>query len=198
MMTEHYVEQEASRSTSCKRRLYSLVVAFAYICITASVILFVAVIIGLSRTKNCAGCRSNSTGSTATIATVFFVVGVTLALLVRLKRGSNSSTPQVVISPIPAEDLEKSPAPILPYNHIPQRQQFLNSVKHSSIDLPDYFTAVENIEEVYLSVEAAVWTDDIPETPPPCYEQALKMASITSEGDTHSSLKHGNADGTRL
>ena len=192
-MTEHYVEQEASRSSKCKRRL----VAFAYICITASVILFVVVIIGLSRTKNCAGCRSNSTGSTATIATVFFILGVTLALLVRLKRGSNSST-QVVISPIPAEDLEKSPAPILPYNHIPQRQLFLNSVKHSSIDLPDYFTAVQNIEEFYLSVEAAVWTQNIPETPPPCYEQALKMASITSEGDTHSSLKHGNADGTRL
>ena len=61
----------------------------------------------------------------------------------------------------------------------------------STGELPYYLTVVQNIEEVYFSVDAEIWTEHFPETPPPCYEQALEMtaalASTTSEADTHNS-----------
>lgn len=96
-------------------------------------------------------------------------------------RGQNSPTPQVIVSLIPEEDLEKSPAPILPYNHIPHYQPFV--VKTPSLDLPDYFSVAENVDELYPSVDAEVWTENVPEIPPPCYEQALAMASFASGGE---------------
>ena len=93
-----------------------------------------------------------------------------MSLCLRRTR-SLTRTPQVVISSIPAGD--KSPTPILPFNH---GEPF---VEGSSIDLPDYFTAVRNIGEVDLSVIAAVWTESIPEIGPPCYEQAFEMAATS-------------------
>lgn len=95
-------------------------------------------------------------------------------LCLRRTRRLTRTPREVVVSSIPAGDLEKSPAPTLPYNHVPHREPF---VKSSSIDLPDYFAAVRNIGEVNLSVEAEVWTEGAPEIRPPCSEQALEMAA---------------------
>ena len=102
---------------------------------------------------------------------------------------------QVAVSRIPAEDLEKSPALVLPYYHTPHYQptdlhgenslsdlpeyftpsQNSNEVESCSGDLSDYCSAVQNIDEVYSSFEVGFWTEDVPNTPPPCYEQALEM-----------------------
>lgn len=97
------------------------------------------------------------------------------------KKGQNNAyddTPEAVISFIPAEDLEKSPAPVLPYNYIPRVAAFEKKVP--SLDLPDYYTVVQNFDQLYSVVDADedIWTVDvpeIPETPPPCYAKALEM-----------------------
>ena len=74
---------------------------------------------------------------------------------------------------IPTEDLDNSAAAILPFVRVPRRLPFIET---SSIDsLPDYFTVVQNADEVYLSMDADVWTENVTETPPPSYEEALEM-----------------------
>ncbi|XP_078345252.1 uncharacterized protein LOC144630756 [Oculina patagonica] len=161
------------------------------------------------------------------------------------RRQSIALTPRVVTSFIPAEDLEKSPAPALPYIHVTHQQPFVNasstdllacvfferseaaaerdgctqncvslpffrklfaafllyslarrpfvhvsSIDYTAPDLPDYDTAVRNIDGVYSSMNAEVWTQDFPETPPPCYEKAPEMAALvatTNEANAYSS-----------
>lgn len=76
------------------------------------------------------------------------------------RRQDISTTPDVVISEIPAEDLDKSPAPILPYCHTPHHSPFVDT---SSIDLPDYYTAV------YISNG-----DEASSANPPDYDTAVK------------------------
>ena len=111
------------------------------------------------------------------------------------QRGQNSTAvPQVAISLIPDEDLEKSPAPILPYNHIPRHEPIV--MKASTQDV----TVVKNIDEVYSSVDAKIWAEDVAETPPPCYEEALKMQTLAvavNVIDSHIS-KRENTEGTRV
>ena len=102
-------------------------------------------------------------------AVVFFVLGGSV-LLVCHQRRQRQSAPQVVVSDIPAGDLEKSPAPILPYNHIPHYQPF---VEVAFGDLPDYFSVVQNIDNFY---PAGSWTEELDvsehENLPPSYESA--------------------------
>ena len=160
-MTNHSEEQENSRLSRSKAGVCILITALGYILIATSLLLFIFTIFELF-TKN-----SNSAISKGTSATVMMIFGVTLVLLVRvqLKKGSKFSAVQVEIFAISA----------------PRRQPFVGA---SSIDLPDYFTAVQDLNEVYTSVDAALGTDD---APPPSYEEALKMASITSqENKSHS------------
>ncbi|CAH3189883.1 unnamed protein product, partial [Porites evermanni] len=89
-----------------------------------------------------------------------------------------SNSVDVVVSEIPMEDLEKSPAPILPYNHIPHRPI---RAEACSTDLPDYFIAISNVPNVSSRLgQRGFWTEDIDNSddendPPPCYEQALRM-----------------------
>ena len=160
-MTNHSEEQENSRLSRSKAGVCLLIAALGYILIVTSLLLFIFTIFELF-TKNL-----NSAISKGTSATVMMIFGVTLVLLVRvqLKKGSKFSAVQVEISAISA----------------PRRQPFVGA---SSIDLPDYFTAVQDLNEVYSSVDAAFDTDD---APPPSYEEALKMASRTSqENKSHS------------
>jgi len=113
------------------------------------------------------------------VATVLFLFGVCL-IIIFLRRRLHSPT-QVVISSIPDEDLDKSPAPILPYSHVPHRLPFV--VKACSTGLPDYFTANQKFDEATFdsSLNADVWTEDVPGTPPPCYEEALEMTLGSAE-----------------
>ena len=169
-MTEE--EEEASRSTTkSTRRLY---LSVAFFCVTASLVLFtIAVHLGIQRRLHERN-ESYLVATFATIATLLFFVGGIL-LTACWKKEQHSSTPQVVISLIPVEDLEKSPAHILPHSHIPRRQPFF--LKASPLDLPDYFTVALHIDELYPSVDVEDWTENVPETPPPSYEQALEMST---------------------
>lgn len=108
-------------------------------------------------------------------ATLLFLFG--LGLMIIFCGKTLHSTTQVVISSIPDEDLEKSPAPILPYSHVPHRLPF--DVKAFSTGLPDYFTAIQKFDEATFdsTLNADVWREGVPETPPPCYEKALEMTT---------------------
>ena len=111
-------------------------------------------------------------------AFLFNFLWVAARILCIKRKNSLTQTPQAVISSIPAGDLENSVVPTLPYNHVP-------FVESSSIDLPDYFTAVQNTDEGSTSENANVCTEGVPEIRPPSYEQALEMAilSNTSEAE---------------
>ena len=176
-MTENTAGQEASRSFKFQRRLYLLA---AFLCFAASAVVFALGFVLFI--EDCPGCRSYLAGTLGSLALVLFIAGLLILSTILCRKGrQNSLTPQVAISVIPAEDLEKSPATFQFYNHVPHYQP---SVETPSIDLPDYFTAVQNIdEEVYSSVDAKLCAQDVPETPPPCYKQALEMLSDVTVHD---------------
>ena len=150
---------------------------FAFVCINSSVALFIT--ISVMSEDNCLDCKQFSPillPMLIILAIFLLFLGVSILTPACLRQArSLFRTPQVVISSIPVGDLEKSPAPILPDNHLPHGEP--SFVKGSAIDLPDYFAAVRNIGEVDLSVDANVWTEGDPEFQPPCYEQALEMAA---------------------
>ena len=163
-------------SSKCQGRLLISVKAFAFLCIAASAAILVVVF--LLFILDCAGCRSYF-ALLGTLAAALLTAGLlTLSTILCCNIRHINTTPQVVISSIPAEDLEKSAAPILSYSHVPRHLPFIET---SSIDsLPDYFAVVQNPDEVYLSVDAGGWAEDVPETPPPCYEQALQMTTYAA------------------
>lgn len=155
-----------------------------------------AVVIVLMAPTSCSDCKRRSSGinDPNPLIQIFSAVGLSLMVLgsgllgVYFKRSKKCSARQVaklvVISTIPAEDLEKSPAPVLQHNDIPSSR--LPSSPAS--DLPDYFTAVANIDNLYSIVDAGVGTEDLPNFPPPCYEQALELTALTfttNEADTN-------------
>ena len=187
-------EELSSPSTKCTRRV-CLTLAFSSL--TASVVIFLIVIFLFEYCPDCQERfreRNESYLVTilGTIATLLFFFGGSI-LTACWRRGQNSTSeavPQVVVCLIPEEDLEKSPAPILPYNHIPRHQPIV--MKASSQDVPGYSTVVKNFDEVHASV--------IPETPPPCYEEALKMKTLAvtvNVSDTYRSQR-GNTEDTRV
>lgn len=194
-------EEEASRIRSkCARRVCLSLACFS---ITASLVIFLMVVFLFENCPDCSQRLQDRNYSylvtiLGTTATLLFFLGGSL-LTVCWKRGQNSPTPQVVVSLIPAEDLEKSPAPLLPYNHIPRHQPFV--LKACSLDLPDYFTVTQNIDKFSSSVNAEIWTsENVPETPPPCYEKALEMrtlVAIASEDSVHN-LKQENTEVTMV
>ena len=170
--------QQASRSSKCAEKPLLFLVFF---CIASSVVGLV--IIYTFRCPGCSSVTSSSVVYTYWVATVvLFLLGVMLlALAVYYKRRQHSTTSRVAISSIPAEDLEKTPAPTLHYNRV----------------LPDYFSVVQNIDDVYSSVNAAeVSSENVPETPPPRYEEAIEMATLAlltaaaNQMDTFSSMQY--------
>ena len=182
-------EQESSRSSTKFTRRICLTLAFSSL--SASVAISLIVIFSLH------GNKSYLERILGIFATLLFFLGVSIftAYSRRRQNSRSEAVPQVAVSLVPEEDLEKSPAPILPYNHIPRHQPF--AMKASSQDLPGYTTVVKNIDEVYSSVDAKVWTEDIPDIPPPCYEEALKMKTLPATvnvTDTHFSQR-GNTEG---
>lgn len=191
-------EESSSPSTKCTRRI-CLTLAFSSL--TVSVIIFLIVVFLFEYCPHCQERFRDKNESyivtiLGTVATLLFFLGGSI-LTACWRRGQNSTSeavPQVAISLIPDEDLEKSPAPILPYNHIPRHQPIV--MKTCSQDVPGYSTVVKNIDEVYSSVNAK----DVPETPPPCYEEALKIKTLAvtvNVTDTHISQR-GNTEGTRV
>ena len=163
---------------ACRRRLLFSVVAFALVCIAVSTAILGFVFSLFTSSADCVSCRSYFR-LPGIVAAVVFAAGLLILLLrpvmLCYKRRRINTTPQVVVSLIPAEDLEKSAAPILPFVHVPHRLPFIET--SSTDSLPDYFTVVQNPDEVYLSVDADDWTENVPETPPPSYEEALEMTT---------------------
>lgn len=91
----------------------------AFVCLNISVALFVA--IAIFRKEACLDCKQFSPillPMLIILATLllFLAVSILMSLCLRRTR-SLTRTPQVLISSIPAGDLEKSPTAILPYNH---------------------------------------------------------------------------------
>lgn len=108
-------------------------------------------------------------------ATVLFLIGILIiALSMRCKVRKNSLAPQVVVSEIPAEDLEKSPAPVLPYNHLPRRQAFVVDACAATNSVPD--VELENSMAYEWSSSEGI---DGPVTPPPSYEDVMGIMNST-------------------
>ena len=163
-------------SSKCRRRLLFSVIAFAFLCIAVTAIILVLVFVLFI--EDCVGCNMYSK-LLRNIAAAPFAAGLLiLSAILCYKRRRTNTTTQVVVSLIPAEDLEKSAAPILPFVHVPHRLPFIETSSINS--LPDYFTAVQNPDEVYLSVDADDWTENVPETPPPSFEEAFEMSTFAA------------------
>ena len=161
---------------------------FALFCFAASS--FGLVIIFTCFCPDCnSAIRSSVVDTYWGVTVLSFLLGVaTLTLLVHYKRRQNSTTSRVAISSNPAEDLEKSPAATLPYNRVSQRWRLpqASSTYQTSLDLPDYFTVIQNTDELYRSANTEVWAEDSLETPPPCYEEAIgrtALALLTAAAD---------------
>ena len=200
MMTVITQDEAVSEWPRCKGRICFV---FALLCLGASGISLFFMFLLFTPCTNCES-PNRDLGAGKICGGVslllFLVGGLSLALYRKHERRCPGSTTQVIVSRIPAEDLEKSPAPTLPYYHTPHYQptdlhdepsstdlpEYFTSSKNSnevescSGDLPDYRSAVQNIDEVYLSFEVGFWTEDVPKTPPPCYEQALEMETLAT------------------
>ena len=178
--------EESDCSPMCIRRFY-LSLAFLFIAgsLSISAIIVMIVVIWF---KGCTSCEKSLLESNESylvtilgcVGTLFFVLGGSILMAFSWKNVQNNTyddIPRAVISLIPAEDLEKSPAPVLPYYHIPRVAAF--EKKTPALDLPDYYTVVQNFDAFYSVVDdEGIWTVDIPEipeTPPPFYAQALEM-----------------------
>ena len=133
---------------------------------------------------------------------IFVVIGAAVIACNKRHRPESNSV-GVVVSEIPMEDLEKSPAPIFPYNHIPHRPVCAEAC---STDLPDYFSAISNVPKVSPHLgQRGFWTEDIDNSdnekdPPPCYEQALRMYGLISieSADLEDQHQQVNSEDTRL
>ena len=163
-------------SSKCRRWLSLSVIAFAFLCIAVAAVIIVVVFVLV--VEDCVGCSLYSK-LLGNIAAAVFVAGLLiLSALLCYKRRHMNTTPQVVASLIPAEDLDKTAATILPFVRVPRRLPYIEASSNNS--LPDYFTVVQNADEVYSSVEADVWTENVTETPPPSYEEALEMTTFAA------------------
>ena len=133
---------------------------------------------------------------------IFVVIGAAVIACNKRHRPESNSV-DVVVSEIPMEDLEKSPAPVLPYNHIPHRPVCAEAC---CTDLPDYFMAISNVPKVSPHLgQRGFWTEDIDNSdnekdPPPCYEQALRMYGLISieSADLENQHQQVNSEDTRL
>ena len=108
---------------------------------------------------------------------MIFLVSVCSITVWCHKKTRERNSREIAISYVPDEDLEKSPAPILP--------NFPPFGDASSSQLPDYFTAVQNIPEVSSQLNEGFWTEDIDGSDDenenlPCYEQALTMSGLSA------------------
>ena len=180
-MTENISEeQERVRSRwSTLSRGKRLALALSLVLSTAAISLLIALSRKSCNTDEKEDCEKTSQGVIVHVRrffVVFFSVIFLLSGCVIIaschKKTRERNSREIAVSYVPDEDLEKSPAPILPY--------FPPFGDASSSRLPDYFTAVQNIPEVSWQPNEELWTEDIDGSDdenekPPCYEQALAM-----------------------
>ena len=180
-MTENISEeQERVRSRwSTLSRGKRLALVLSLVLSTAAISLLIALSRKSCNTDEKEDCEKTSQGVIVHVRRFFAVFLSAIFLLSGCviiaschKKTRERNSREIVVSYVPDEDLEKSPAPILPY--------FPPFGDASSSQLPDYFTAVQNILEVSSQPNEEFWTEDIDGSDdenekPPCYEQALTM-----------------------
>lgn len=208
IMPEETNQGQGSESAKCSKKFFVLAVVFAFFCFAASVAIVIFVILFV---KVCAAASNTDitdlVGILSFVAVILLITGALTLIVSRdLRRRCNRSTPQipeVVISPILAEDLEKTPAPdLIGIDIQPRRDPSVSVVALQGIELPDYFTAMQNIDEAYSF-------EDVPdEMSLPTYEQAFRStteqlfvtlaSSKAGEIDTESSTTQGATEDTRL
>ena len=111
------------------------------------------------------------------VFSMIFLVSACVILFSCHKKTRERNSREIAVSYVPDEDFENSPAPILPY--------FPPLGDASLSQLPDYFTAVQNIPEVSSQLNEGFWTEDIDGSDdenedPPSYEQALTMSELSA------------------
>lgn len=185
-MTEYNEGQAIWRVSKVTRQVLCVIGAVAaFLCFMGSSAAFTAIFIVFC--PHCSGANSLLVWINGVAALSLSAIGITILyfLIFRCREGDNTENDaDIVISEIPAEDVEKSPAPVIPYNHISHYSPF---VQPSSRDLPDYFATIQNSNGgdlpdyysilqngsgVQLFADPAEISGDIS---PPCYEKALEM-----------------------
>ena len=193
-------------STRLRGKAYVTVFVIAFMCIVVlSVLLALKVSAkpcNSTEKDDCSQSTIELVGGGGAFILFFVVIGAAVIACNKRHRPESNST-DVVVSEIPMEDLEKSPAPILPYNHIPHRPVCAEAC---STDLPDYFIAISNVPKISPHLgQRGFWTEDIDNSdnekdPPPCYEQALRMYGLISieSADLEDQHQQVNSQDTRL
>ena len=125
------------------------------------------------------------------------LVSVCVIIVSCLKKTRERNSREMAVSYIPDEDLDNSAARErnsrgMAVSYIPDEDSTLPYFPPfgdaSSSQLPDYFTAVQNILEVSSQRNEEFWTEDIDGSDdenekPPCYEQALTMSGLSASED---------------
>ena len=112
------------------------------------------------------------------VFSMIFLLSTCVILFSCHKKTRERNSREIAVSYVPDEDLDNSPAPVL-------RPYFPPFGDASSTQLPDYFTAVQNIPEVSSQLNEGFWTEDIDGSDdenedPPSYEQALTMSGLSA------------------
>ncbi|KAM7438934.1 hypothetical protein ABFA07_011635 [Porites harrisoni] len=210
--------QPASRWSKCRTIILPAVLVFGYFCLLGAIVLLILTFCFSTpcpsndddpKSAQCKRSLKPNTGLGGIfggVAVILIIIGG-IIIIVGHKNMKRVKSVEVVVSEIPAQDLEKTPA-VFSLNYgqarIPRHEPASFVADSHSIDLPDYFTVVQqNSEDVYPSVDVAFWTEDRDvsddENPPPCYEQALKISGLlTTTNDVEVQLEQGRCEDTRL
>lgn len=209
--------EPALRWWKCRTIILPAVLVFGFFCLVGAIVLLVLMLSFFMpcpsneddpKSSQCKhSLKPNKEGGIfGGVAVILIIIGV-IIISVGHKNMKRVKSVKVVVSEIPAQDLEKTPAASsLNYGQarIPRHEPASFVADSHSIDLPDYFTIVQqNSEDVYPSVDVAFWTEDRDvsddENPPPCYEQALKISGLlTTTNDVEAQLEQGTCEDTRL
>ena len=185
-MTENTREErERLRSRwSTLSRGKRLVLVLSLVFSAAAILLLIALSRKFCNTNEKEDCEKTSQGVNVHLRRLFGVVFSTIFLVSMCvitvschKKTRERNSREIAVSYVPDEDLEKSSAAIIPY--------FPPFGDASSSQLPDYFTAVQNMPEVSSQLNERFWTEDIDGSDdenenPPCYEQALTMSGLSA------------------
>lgn len=146
-------QQVFSRVLKFKRKI---LLAFAALCFATSLIFLSALVLRLF-VKPCRGqCDDKNESLTEEfcggMTIMLLLIGSFTLILYSYNKKTTADTgslliPEVVVSEIPSEDLEKSPAPVLPYRHKPFSHRSVADQNQYASDLPDYLTAVQNKDQ---------------------------------------------------
>lgn len=209
--------EPALRWSKCRTIILPAVLVFGFFCLVGAIVLLVLMLSFFMpcpsneddpKSSQCKhSLKPNKEGGIfGGVAVILIIIGV-IIIIVGHKNMKRVKSVEVVVSEIPAQDLKKTPAASsLNYGQarIPRHEPASFVADSHSIDLPDYFTIVQqNSEDVYPSVDVAFWTEDRDvsddENPPPCYEQALKISGLlTTTNDVEAQLEQGTCEDTRL